>query len=86
MVAVVVTKDPGDWFERTLESLADQDYESLSVLVIDNGGSTDPTQRIAEVLPSAFVKRLSSDEGLSAAANEALTSVEVIDPKNWPNP
>ena len=76
VVAVVVTKDPGDWFERTLESLADQDYESLSVLVIDNGGSTDPTQRIAEVLPSAFVKRLSSDEGLSAAANEALTSVE----------
>ncbi len=76
VVAVVVTKDPGDWFERTLESLADQDYENLSVLVIDNGGRTDPTERIADVLPSAFVKRLDSDEGLSAATNEVLTSVE----------
>ena len=76
VVAVLVTKDPGDWFERTLESLADQDYENLSVLVIDNGGRHDPTQRIADVLPSAFVKRLDSDEGLSAASNEVLTSVE----------
>ncbi|MDQ2679349.1 MAG: glycosyltransferase family 2 protein [Actinomycetota bacterium] len=76
VVAVLVTKDPGDWFERTLESLADQDYESLSVLVIDNGGRHDPTERIADVLPSAFVKRLDSDEGLSAASNEVLTSVE----------
>ncbi len=76
VVAVLVTKDPGDWFERTLESLADQDYERLSVLVIDNGGTEDPTQRIAEVLPSAFVKRVDTDRGLSAATNEALTSVE----------
>ncbi len=76
VVAVLVTADPGDWFEDTLESLADQDYESLSVLVIDNGGTEDPTQRIAEVLPTAFVKRLDADRGFSAAANEVLVSVE----------
>lgn len=76
VVAVMITKDPGDWFEQTLESLADQDYETLSVLVIDNGGSEDPTPRIAEVLPSAFVKRLDQDRGFSTAANEVLSSVE----------
>lgn len=76
VVAVVVTRDPGDWFEPALESLADQDYESLSVLVIDNGGDHDPTARIAEVLPTAFVKRLEVDRGFSAAANEVLVAVE----------
>lgn len=72
----MITSDPGDWFELTLESLADQDYESLSVLVIDNGGDQDPTSRIAEILPTAFVKRLDADRGFSAAANEVLVSVE----------
>jgi GT2 family glycosyltransferase len=76
VVAVLVTRDPGDWFESTLESLRDQDYGNLSVLVIDNGGEEDPTPRIAEVLPTAFVKRLGEDAGFSRAANEALTSVE----------
>lgn len=76
VVAVMVTADPGDWFEDTLESLADQDYESLSVLVIDNAGSVDPTPRIAEILPTAFVKRVDADRGFSAAANEVLVSVE----------
>ena len=76
VVAVMVTSDPGDWFEDTLESLAQQDYGSLSVLVIDNGGTTDPTERIAGVLPAAFVKHLDTDRGFSVAANEVLTSVE----------
>lgn len=76
VVAVMVTADPGDWFEATLESLAEQDYESLSVLIIDNAGTADPTPRVAEVLPSAFVKRVDTDRGFSAAANEALVSVE----------
>ncbi|MHB1137563.1 MAG: glycosyltransferase family 2 protein [Microthrixaceae bacterium] len=76
VVAVLVTADPGDWFEETLESLADQDYENLSVLVLDNGSRQDPTERIADVLPTAFVKRLDADRGFSAAANEVLVSVE----------
>lgn len=76
VVAVLITADPGDWFDATLESLAEQDYESLSVLVIDNGGTQDPTQRIADILPTAFVKRLDADRGFSAAANEVLVSVE----------
>ena len=76
MVAVIVTKDPGDWFEATLDSLEDQDYEELSVLVVDNGSAEDPTERVADVAPGAFVKRLEEDEGFSEAANEALRSVQ----------
>ena len=76
VVALLVTSNPGDWFEETLESLADQDYENLSILVMDNGSAQDPTERIADVLPTAFVKRLDTDRGFSAAANEVLVSVE----------
>lgn len=76
VVAVVVTKDPGDWFEATLESLAEQDYGQLSVLVIDNGSDVDPTDRVADVMPTAFVKRLEENRGFGAAANEVLTAVE----------
>ena len=30
VVAVMIISDPGDWFDETLDSLADQDYENLS--------------------------------------------------------
>lgn len=76
VVAVMVTKDPGSWFEECLESVAAQDYENLSLLIVDNGSRHDPTERVADVLPSAFVRRLPADGGFSAAANEALASVE----------
>lgn len=76
VVAVVVTKDAGDWFAETCASLAAQDYESLSVLVIDNGGTVDPSGVVAEHLPSGFVKRLEEDRGFSTAANDVISSVE----------
>jgi GT2 family glycosyltransferase len=76
VVAVMVTRDPGDWFSEVLRSVGAQDYENLSVLVIDNGSATDPTPVIAEALPTAYVKRFGEDDGFSAAANDALSSVE----------
>lgn len=76
VVAVMVASDPGDWFERTLRSLADVDYENFAILVIDNACEEDLAARIAAVLPSAFVKTLDSDRGFSAAANEVIGSVE----------
>ena len=76
VVLVMVTHDPGDWFEETLHSIAQQDYRELSVLVIDTNSATDPTPRIAEQLPSAFVRRLDDDPGYGAAANLASTMVD----------
>ncbi len=76
VVAVVVTHDAGHWFEEGLASLGAQDYPSLSVLVLDNGSAADPTDRVAEALPGAFVRRCALDGGFAAAANEALAAVE----------
>nr|MDQ2754946.1 glycosyltransferase family 2 protein [Actinomycetota bacterium] len=76
VVAAVVTCDPGPWFEEALQSLADQDYPNLSVLVIDAASSVDPTDRVAAVLPSAFVRRLDKRVGFGRAANDVLNVVE----------
>jgi GT2 family glycosyltransferase len=76
VVAVVVTRNPGAWFEATLEGMAAQDYPDLHVLVVDCGSDDDPTSRVAEHLPRAFVRRLGASAGFAAAANEALRVVE----------
>ena len=74
VVAVVVACDPGEWLEATLAALDDQDYPNLSVLVLDAGDGADPTPRIADVLPEAYVRKASGSFG--EAANEALEAVE----------
>ena len=76
VVAVVVTRDPGPWFDETLASLADQHYDELSVLVLVAGGEVDPTARVAAILPEAFVRQLHGDVGFGAAANEVIGMVE----------
>ncbi len=76
VVAILVTTDPGPWFEETLQALAAQDYDNLSVLVLVAGGSSDPTEMVARVLPEAFVRRLPESEGFAAAVDEALWMVE----------
>ena len=79
VVAVVVTHDPGPWFEEGLGSLAAQDYPDLTVLVIDAGSEQDPTERVAAACPAGFVRRLEANPGFGAAANEVLGMVEGAD-------
>ena len=68
-------RNPGDWFEECLASLAAQDYPSLRVLVVDVA-STDPVaDRVAEVLPDAVVVPKLVNDGYGAAANLALDKV-----------
>jgi GT2 family glycosyltransferase len=76
VVAVVVTCDPGTWFEQALVSLSEQDYPNLSVLIIDAGSLGDPTSVVAETFPGAFVRRLEKRVGFGTAANEVLSVVE----------
>jgi len=76
VVAVVVTHEPGPWFEDGLRALDAQDYPDLTVLVIDAGSRTDPTDRVAAACPSAFVRRIDGNPGFGAAANEVLETVE----------
>jgi len=69
VVAVVITHDPGPWFEETLESLRAQSYDDLGYLFVDTASVEDPTDRINAVLPDAHVHRLDHDPGFSVAAN-----------------
>jgi GT2 family glycosyltransferase len=75
-VAVVVTCDPGPWFDEALAALGHQDYPNLSVLVVDSASGVDPGPRVAATLPNAFVHRLSTRVDYGVAANEALAVVE----------
>ena len=76
VVAVMVVRDPGPWFEDALGALAAQDYPALSILVVDAASAEDPTDRVAAAVPSAFVRRLHSDPGYAAAANEVMKVVK----------
>ncbi len=76
VVVVMVTHDPGNWFEETLQSFADQKYADLGVLVIDTASEVDPTERVHAVLPDAHVHRLDHDPGYGAAANHVTELVE----------
>src|SRR5271167_2125130 len=77
VVAVVVTTDPGPWLEETLSSLAAQDYEEMSVLVLSTAeDESEVTERVARVFPDAFVRQLPGRPGYAAASNEALGMVE----------
>ena len=78
VVVTVVAHDPGWWFEETLESIAAQDYPNVSVLVIDTA-SEDPLalrDRLAAILPDAHLRRLDTDPGYAAAADEVLVAVQ----------
>ena len=79
VVVVIVTYDPGPWFETTLRAIGEQSYPEMSVLVLDAASSTDPTMRVGSVLPDAFVRRLTTNDGFGASANVAATMVEGAD-------
>ena len=74
VVAVVVTRNPGSSFEDTLASLAAQDVASLPILVLDDGSAEPVNNRVAQVVPSAFVRRFDAPIGFAAAANESATN------------
>ncbi|MGH9189453.1 MAG: glycosyltransferase [Acidimicrobiales bacterium] len=75
VVAVVLTSDPGEWFEQTLVALATQDYPNQSVLVMDTGSTPVPASRVAEILPEAYLRR-PEVKGFAAVANDVLQIVE----------
>ncbi len=76
VVAVVVTAEADAWLEPCLESLGQQDYASLDVLVIDTSAADGVTNRVAQVTPGAFVRRRPHAGGFGAAANDVLAGIE----------
>jgi len=76
VVAVIVTTGSGPGLEAAAASLAAQDYEELSLLVVANGEAFHVGERVAAVAPNAFVRRLEENRGFGAACNEAALMVE----------
>jgi GT2 family glycosyltransferase len=76
VVAVVVTTGSGPGLEATVASLAAQNYEELSLLVVANGEVEHVPARVAAVAPNAFVRILDENRGFGAACNEAALMVE----------
>lgn len=75
VAVVMVACDPGDWLEESLSSLAAQDYDNFSVLVVDVGDAGDLAPRVAAVLPQAHMS-CSPGASFTEAANQALGTVE----------
>ena len=75
VVAVVVTTGSGPGLEVAVASLAAQNYEELSLLVVANGESEHVPARVAAVAPRAFVRELEENRGFAAACNEAALMV-----------
>ncbi len=69
---VLVSHNPGLWFEEVLESIAAQDLLPSAVTVVDAGSESDPTERVQRVLPQADVCLLEQNMGFGPAINEAV--------------
>jgi GT2 family glycosyltransferase len=76
VVAVIVTTGSGPGLEAAAASLAGQNYEELSLLVVANGDAPSVAERVASVAPRAFVRVLEENRGFGAACNEAALMVE----------
>ena len=83
VVAVVVVHEPGEWFDETLDALAEQDYPNLRFLfLVAETGPQSPVAldtvdaAITSRLPNAFVRSLGANPGFSGAANEVSRLVE----------
>jgi GT2 family glycosyltransferase len=76
VVAVIVTTGSGPGLEAAAASLATQNYEELSLLVVANGDAVRVAERVASVAPRAFVRVLEENRGFGPACNEAALMVE----------
>lgn len=76
VVIVMVAHDPGTWFDETLQSLEDQTYPDLALMVVDTASDEDVTERVRAVVPTAHVRRLDHDPGYGAAVNSATELVD----------
>ncbi len=76
VVVVMVTHDPGEWWEFALASIAEQTYANVATFIVDTASEQDLTARVAAVLPEAHLRRLETDPGFGPAANEAIEAIE----------
>ncbi len=76
VVAVVVASDSGPWLEETLSSLATQDYDNLTTIVVDAASERSLAPRVAKVTPTFYFARLEENRGYGPSANAVLDLAE----------
>jgi GT2 family glycosyltransferase len=76
VVAVVVASNSGPWLEQTLASLADQDYDNLTTIVVDAASETSLAPRVARVTPAFYFSRLEENRGYGPSANAVFELAE----------
>ncbi|MGA8295460.1 MAG: glycosyltransferase family 2 protein [Acidimicrobiales bacterium] len=76
VVAVVVASDSGPWLEQTLVSIARQDYDNLTTIVVDAGSGRSLAPRVAKVTPAFYFARLEENRGYGPSANAVLGLAE----------
>src|SRR5690606_39908687 len=76
----MVVHEPGDWFDETLQAVADQDYPNLRSLFLvtarDDVRFDEVSARIRAVIPSAFIRPAPANLGFGPVANEVLRLVD----------
>ena len=74
VLVVVVTHNGRRWLRACLESIGNQDYPDIDVVVVDNGSDNSIAPLVAESLAGAEVLRVERNVGFAAGANLALES------------
>ena len=73
---VLVTHDPGDWFDEVLLGIAAQDYKSLDVTVVDTTRRASIEEKVKSVLPESTILHLKRSPGFSALTSSNLEASE----------
>ncbi|MBK5223747.1 MAG: glycosyltransferase family 2 protein [Acidimicrobiia bacterium] len=72
---LMVTHDPGAWFDDVLAAIAALEYPALEVVVVDADSTVPVSSRIAVALPEATVVRLDENLGFGRSIDAALARI-----------
>ena len=80
LVSIVIPcYNHGNYVQESIQSVIDQDYDNIELIIIDDGSSDDSVTKIEEMIPTCqqrfkrFEFRYRPNKGLCATLNEALT-------------
>lgn len=77
VVCVMVASDPLDFFEQSIQSVVNSDYPDLTTLVLDlSSNEEELKERLAQIAPSAFIRKFEEKRNFASAINEAVNSIE----------
>ncbi len=75
LVSVLIPNFNGArYLETCLQSLLNQTYTAMEIVVIDNASSDDSAQIVSRVAPDAVLIRVKENLGFAGAANEGIRS------------